>query len=350
MRYVLSKHRSTSTLKSLTDTINKSNKEMVSYEQKYEAAIHSNAMDPSLTDKERKKIHDSHFYSHQEPTIPDDFAELLEAHSGLPRGSEQLTHIMSLRDRAYEAHHYPCLGLYRFLILALSRHPLYHSYVLPLLTEASSKPSSSDPEPIFLDFGCCLGQDLRKLIYDDVSPSLLYGSDILPDFIPLGYELFRDEARFPLSHFLTPADGFDPSSSNVLSALNGKCDIVHASAVFHLFNYQDQLILAKRVFKLLRPPSEGRKSLIMGQQNGNKIPKEYPSRPGHRSDTLFRHNEESWAGLWEEVGRTLQPEPVKLKVKTELFPHRRPEGVEKPNSGQWVDEGFSWMRFEIWWK
>ena len=88
----------------------------------------------------------------------------------------------------------------------------------------------------------------------------------------------------------------------------------------------------------------------MGQQNGNKIPKEYPSRPGHRSETLFRHNEESWAGLWEEVGRTMQPEPVKLKVKSELFPHRRPQGVEKPDSGQWVDEGVSWMRFEIWWE
>lgn len=310
-------------------------------ESRYERAIHSNAMDPSLSPEERKKLHDSHFYSHSEPTIPDDFAELLESYSGISRGAAQLTHVMSLRDAAYQAHHYPCLGLYRFLILALSKNPLYSSYVLPLLKAAAP----SDPEPpILLDFGTCLGQDLRKLIYDGAPSSLLYGSDILPDFIPLGYRLFRDERTFPTSRFLVPADGFDPSPSNVLTALDGKCAIVHVSAVFHLFNYTDQSTLAKRIVRLLQPR---RGSLIMGQQNGNKIPAEYPSRPGHRSATLFRHNEDSWAGLWDEVGRSMRPE-VKFKIKTELFPHNIPDGVERPDSGQWVDKGFSWMRFEIW--
>lgn len=302
-------------------------------------------MDPSLSAEERKKLHDSHFYSDSTPTIPDDFAQLLETYSGIPRGPGQITHIQSLRNEAYKAHHYPCLGMYRFLILALSNHPLYHTHVLPLLEAGSKAPS--DPEPVFLDFGTCLGQDLRKLIHDGAPPSLLYGSDILPDFISIGYDLFRDISTFPESHFLTPADGFDSSPDNVLAALDGKCAIVHASAVFHLFNYQDQVTLARRVVKLLQPRTG---SLIIGQQNGNKNPAEYPSRPGHRSETLYRHDEESWKGLWEEVGRTMQPEPVKFRVQTELFPHKVPEGVERPDSGQWADKGFSWMRFEIWWE
>ena len=301
-------------------------------------------MNPNLSAEKNKVVHDSHFYSHSEPTIPNDFAELLESYSGVPRGSVQVAHVKSLRDEAYNAHHYPCLGLYRFMELFLSTHPLYKDHVLPLLKSATQP--SSDPKPIFLDLGTCLGQDLRKLIHDGVSPALLYGSDILPAFISLGYDLFRDKDKFPPSHFLTPADGFDTSPDNVLAQLDGKCAIVHASAVFHLFNYDDQVLFAKRLVKLLQPRSG---SLILGHQNANKSPGEYPSRPGHRSEKLYRHDELTWKGLWEKVGREMDP-PVTFRVKSELFPHSFPRGVERPGDGQWRDKGFSWMRWEVWWE
>jgi hypothetical protein len=301
-------------------------------------------MDSNVSIEEQKRVDEPHFYSSSSPAIPDDFAELLEAYSGIPRGVMQVSHVKLVRDEAYKAHHYPCLGLYRFMNLSLSTHPLYKSHVLPLLESPPKDTLQSDPQPIFLDFGTCLGHDVRKLIHDGASPSLLYGSDILPTFISLGYDLFRDREGFPPSHFLTPADAFDTSPDNVLATLDGKCAIVHTSAVFHLFNYADQVLLAKRIVKLLQPRSG---SLVLGQQNANKHPGEYPSRPGHRSETLFRHDEVSWKGLWDKVGREIDP-PVKFRVKSELRPHSIPEGVKPPDSGRWRDEGFSWMRWEVW--
>jgi hypothetical protein len=303
-------------------------------------------MDFNLSTEERKVVHDSQFYSHLNPTIPDDFAVLLETYSGIPRGSAQVSHVKSLRDEAYKVHHYPCLGLYRFLKLSLSTHPLYKSHVLPLLKSPPKDTSDVEFKPIFLDFGTCLGQDLRKLIHDGASPTLLYGSDVLPAFIMLGYDLFRDQETFTPTHFLAPADAFDTSSDNALATLDGRCAIVHASAVFHLFNYADQVLLAKRIVKLLQPRPG---SLILGHQNANKNCGEYPSRPGHRSETLFRHNEASWQELWERVGRENSPE-VRFRVKSTLYPRSIPEGVERPDSGQWRDEGFSWMRWEVWWE
>ena len=301
-------------------------------------------MDPKLSPEDSKAVHDSLFYSHSDPAIPNDFAELLATYSGIPRGSVQVSHVKSLRDEAYTAHHYPCLGSYRFLKLSLSSHPLYKGHILPLLQPPP--PTSSDLEPLFLDFGTCLGQDLRKLIHDGASPSLLWGSDILPAFIRIGYDLFRDKDRFPPSHFLTPADGFDTFPDSILTRLDGKCAVVHASAVFHLFNYDDQVMLAKRIVKLLQPR---RGSLVLGQQNANKNAGEYPSRPGHRSETLFRHDEASWKNLWEKVGRQMEP-PVSFRVKSELYPHSIPQRVERPDSGQWRDDGLGWMRWEVWWE
>jgi hypothetical protein len=303
-------------------------------------------MDFNLSIEERKVVHDSQFYSHLNPTIPNNFAVLLETYSGIPRGSAQVSHVKSLRDEAYKAHHYPCLGLYRFLNLSLSTHPLYKSHVLPLLKSSPKDTSDVELRPIFLDIGTCLGQDLRKLIYDGASPTLLYGSDILPAFIMLGYDLFRDRETFTPTHFLAPADVFDTSSDNALATLDGRCAIVHASAVFHLFNHADQVLLAKRIVKLLQPRPG---SLILGHQVANKNCGEYPSRPGHRSETLFRHNEASWQALWERVGREISPK-VTFRVKSTLYPHSNPEGVERPDNGQWRDEGFSWMRWEVWWE
>jgi SAM-dependent methyltransferase len=303
-------------------------------------------MDFNLNTADQKLVDVSRFYSDSNPTIPNDFAVLLETYSSIPRGSAQASHVKSLRDEAYKVHHYPCLGLYRFLNLSLSTHPLYKSHVLPLLKSPPKDTSDVELRPIFLDFGTCLGQDLRKLIYDGASPTLLYGSDVLPAFITLGYDLFRDRETFPPTHFLAPADAFDTSSDNALATLGGRCAIVHASAVFHLFNYPDQVLLAKRIVRLLQPRPG---SLILGHQNANKNCGEYPSRPGHRSETLFRHNEASWQGLWERVGREMSPK-VRFRVKSALYPYSIPEGVERPDSGQWRDEGFSRMRWEVWWE
>lgn len=46
----------------------------------------------------------------------------------------------------------------------------------------------------FLDLGCALGQELRHLVHDGAPSTNLYGCDLTPDLINVGYDLFNDHA------------------------------------------------------------------------------------------------------------------------------------------------------------
>jgi hypothetical protein len=276
------------------------------------------------------------FLNTDPPEIPAQMAELLEKYSAIPVGNAQITHVQRLRDRAYREYQYPCLGLYGFLGLALSSHPLYNAHVLPLLCGEKdiqdTKVQASSP--ILLDLGTCLGQDVRKLLFDGAPLDSVYGADLLTKFIDIGYDLFRDEEKLPRSHFVAPADIFDPSSR--LKEFDEKADIIHANSVFHLFSWDDQVKAAKRVVKLMRPQKG---SLILGSQVGHKDPGEVESRPGRRSGTMFRHDANTWERLWETVGKE---SGLSFTVRSTLVPHPLTKGNEEAH------EGFYRMTFEIW--
>lgn len=88
---------------------------------------------------------------------------------------------------------------------------------------------------------------------------------------------------------------FDPASE--LGKLDGKVDVLHAGLFFHLFSYEQQIEVAKRTVKLMRPV-EG--SLLVGWQVGSSSDTgALRSEDGKK--ILYRHDEESWAGLWREV-------------------------------------------------
>jgi len=295
--------------------------------------------EPPNTTQERGQDHDARFFNKDDPVIPAKMAELLEQYSGIPAGHAQVEHVRRLRDRAYQAYRYPCLGLYRFLGLALSNHPLYEGHVLPLLrgeTRSSTKVATpvGTTSRTFLDLGTCLGQDMRKLIFDGVPMESVYGADILAEFVDIGYDLFGDEERLPRSHFVAPADIFDDSSP--LQELDGRVDIVHANSVFHLFSWDDQVKAAKRVIKLLRPEKG---SLILGSQIAHVEPGEVSSRPGRPSNTMYRHDEKSWERFWTSVGQDVG---LSFTVRSSLSAYPEEKGME-----DFLD-GISRMTFEIW--
>jgi len=184
---------------------------------------------------------------------------------------------------------YACIGSLRFLNFSLSQHPLY-SAVLARLTS----PTSSQT---LLDLGCCFGQDIRKLVYDGAPSSHLYGIDIDTAFLDLGYNLFLD--RNTLESTFTTADLFSPPSTELLTTLGGGVDMLYAAAFFHLFNWDQQIELAKNVIKLMKP-IQG--SVLLGRQLGSASPGEYPhlKRDG---TTTYWHDVSSWEKLWKEVGQ-----------------------------------------------
>lgn len=284
--------------------------------------------------------------------IPPQFSELLQSYSDIPV-EEHREHVKKIRDRAFEHHPYPCLGRFRFLDLFLSNHPRYQSDVLHLLKVPAKGASESEakPDPLFLDIGCCVGQDLRKLAFDGVPVSCLYGADLNPGFISIGYELFKDEHKFPKDHFFAPANALDNEETNPLRALEGKVTILHLSAVFHLFNRDDQMRLGKNCIKLLHGSEN--KTLILGGDLANVNAGEYMRSNGQ---TRFSHNTESWAQFWDDVSRDSN---CRVETHFEMRQIKRPtspddaeksavEQVQHLGVGGREMQGLRWGHWWVW--
>ena len=139
-----------------------------------------------------------------------------------------------------------------------------------------------------------MGQDVRKLVSDGVPSENTFASDVKKTFWDLGYDMFLDKSSLR-TKFLE-ADIFDEDSQ--LKQLDGKLDIVHTSSFFHLFDLEEQIKVAKRVIRLLKPVPN---ALLVGRQAG--LPD-----AGSFSHVLnrtgpFWHNAESWKDMWERVGK-----------------------------------------------
>ena len=160
---------------------------------------------------------------------------------------------------------------------------------------------SDGSEVTFLDLGCCVGQVLRKLVVDGADSTRLFGVDLEPAFLRLGYELFRDGDRFKAT--LIAGDVLAESRPGVddggLLALDGKIDIVHAGAFFHLFSWKKQVQAAVRLVRFLRAKNPN--VFIWGRHMGVDV-------AGNRlavrdtGEERFLHNAASWQTLWDEVG------------------------------------------------
>ncbi|KAK3111879.1 hypothetical protein LTR53_012433 [Teratosphaeriaceae sp. CCFEE 6253] len=218
-----------------------------------------------------------------ELALSDGTKEVLVRYSQVPEGRLQ-AHVEAIRAKAWAIHPYPCIGMGRFLNLAIGQHQLYRSEILPRMLSG---------EQTYLDLGCAFAQDVRRLVADGVDSSKCYGSDLRLDFIELGYELFND--RETLQSRFIAADVFDENSA--LRELNGQIDIIDASSFFHLFTLAEQKQIARSVVRLMRPRKD---SLVVGRQVGNATPAEFPRRDGQGS--RFRHDIDSWREMWDEVG------------------------------------------------
>jgi SAM-dependent methyltransferase len=141
-------------------------------------------------------------------------------------------------------------------------------------------------EEKFLDLGCCFGQEIRRLVYDGAPSENLTGSDLRPEFFELGYELFKD--RETLKSSFIAADIFDTKSE--LKSLYGTIGVLYAGSFLHLFGWEKQVVIAKRMVELLKPVPG---SVVLGRQVGDLVPGERPHRT-NPEDTMFRHNVESF--------------------------------------------------------
>lgn len=193
------------------------------------------------------------------------------------------------------------MGSFLFAELVLSNFAVYPDIVANLKSGTWTR---------YLEVGCGLGQDIRKLIHDGVPMTSVMGTDLLPGLLESGHDLFRDADALPLGKSLFAADFLDVSDNNVLgkAGLDGTVDVIHATMFLHCFDRPAQLVACQRVITLLKNQPG---VMIVGKQGGvtkGASAREHPVKGpmgqiGGVVRTNFLHNVDSFKALWDEVGQ-----------------------------------------------
>ncbi|CAF2969275.1 unnamed protein product [Rotaria sp. Silwood2] len=218
------------------------------------------------------------FYN-DEPPINSDVETFFANYASIS-ASTLRDHLINVRQRAWEKHNYPCLGRWTFLDFSIQQSSIYQEILHQCKNEGAT----------LIDFGCCLGQDIRQLVYNGVPLDKLRGYDLDPFFIELGYELFRDGETMREKKIFAVGDIFDDEFlSNVEPA-----DFLYVGSFIHLFDAQTQREVCRRLTRLA-------KRAIAGRQAGASKPAEYSRSTGFSSSKTMRHSPESFTQMWDEV-------------------------------------------------
>ena len=160
-------------------------------------------------------------------------------------------------------------------------------------------------------------------------------------FWDLGHKLFRttpeafsvkflggdafDDAHLSLTAPVSSGPPLPVASVNTLTELRGHISVIHASALFHLFNEEKQFELCKRLAALLDPRPG---SIIFGSHGGMPMKGQY-----RVFFPMFCHSPESWTQMWEE--QIFE----KGQVKVNTVPRDITTAVEKLEGADQIEEG-----------
>jgi hypothetical protein len=133
-----------------------------------------------------------------EPPINSSIETFFANYASIP-ASELREHLITIRERAWKKCNYPCLGRWTFLEFSIQRSSIYQEILDKCKNEGAT----------VIDFGCCLGQDVRQLIYDGVPIEQIRGYELDPFFIEQGYQLFQDGEIMKEKKIFSSNDIFD---------------------------------------------------------------------------------------------------------------------------------------------
>ncbi|KAA1472575.1 hypothetical protein DENSPDRAFT_838894 [Dentipellis sp. KUC8613] len=231
------------------------------------------------------------------PTEPE--LEFLKAAIS-PDESEVRRRVEEVQKEAYAKHPYPCIRAYHHVSLMMSANKVY-----PHILEAGK-----NPETILLDLGCCMGTDVRKLVYDGFLASQVVGCDLRPEFIAAGHKLYSDAANSSIHFFAgdmfahplpaLPRAGVQPSTTPLsevssLVELTGRVTHIYTGALFHLWDESSQLALALRLACLLRRIPG---ATIFGRHQALE---QAGMIDDHMERRRYGHSPASWGLLWRKV-------------------------------------------------
>ncbi|KAJ3007245.1 hypothetical protein NUW54_g3621 [Trametes sanguinea] len=240
--------------------------------------------------------------------------------------------ILDVQKRAYEKYPYPCIRAFHFVNLMMIANPIY-----PTVLAAGRRGGT-----LFLDLGCCMGTDVRKLAYDGYPGAQIFGCDLRQEYIELGYELFGDVDTCPIRFFtsnvfdlpktIDPATNNvadpDPSTVTSLIQLRGALTHIYTGALFHLFTEEAQYELAVRLVTLLkRVPG----AVIFGRHQGRREAGVINDQYGR---DRYGHSEKSWPQLWKRVFAEAEGEEFakRVVVHAELRDQFKPDVFGTPEA------------------
>lgn len=147
----------------------------------------------------------------------------------------------------------------------------------------------------YLDIGCAVGQDLRRLVLDGCPSTNLFAIETAGGFVDLSYELFRDKDT--LKADFIKADFLDRSNSDSQALLN-TVDICHVGMVLHIFDLEGQTAACERLVEFMADRPGVR---VVGSSAGRTEATVWNEGIGGKPN--YMHNVESFEKMWEEVGR-----------------------------------------------
>ncbi|KAI0771026.1 hypothetical protein BD413DRAFT_613545 [Trametes elegans] len=236
----------------------------------------------------------------------------MRAQTGIEDEEALKRHILAVQKEAYAVFPFPCIRHFNFIKFKISRLPGYDR-LLALGKERK--------DAIFLDIGCCFGNDVRKAVEDGFPLKQVVASDLYPEYWDLAHKLYRSTPdTFPAA--FVPGDAFDAahltvvppvyadnpeadaeptpnlSSLTSLNPLHGRVAAIHASSFFHLFDEAQQAHLAHALGGLLSPAPG---SMVFGTHAARAEKGTHAAEigPDGSTFTMFCHSPESWAALWD---------------------------------------------------
>ena len=213
----------------------------------------------------------------------------------------------------------------------MSRHPLYPAILSHL--------SSTEEDYYLLDVGCGLGQDLRKLRYDGAQTRKTYAVELVQGLIDSGLDLFMDRNQSTDSFMAGDVLKDDPSQWLESFCIEDGFNIVHVAALLHLFDWNDQLLIAKNLISLTRKREN---AVIFGWHFAARKSGLVSLGPNKEAQ-IYGHNEESMKQFWKEVGEATGTE-WSSQVRCEWAEPDKDAGLAK--DGKWGDaDGNGLMRF-----
>lgn len=157
----------------------------------------------------------------------------------------------------------------------------------------------------------------------------MYASDISRELWELGFELFNDRGRM-MAKFIQ-ASILDAGSD--LGQLKGMTDVIIANQFIHLFDWEGQVSVIKRIVELSKPGT-----VLIGYQRA-QVPPEELQRPW---GNMYFHDQETFRKLWQRVEletRSKWDLDVKLVDLSEW-------GMEREDF-DWMPEGRKGINFVV---